>query len=296
MAPPTALQRALYRALASATPLSRQAGALARCLGSGAGPAPAPAEEEVERKFRATPAVIEGLARHAAAPPRVVPMTDIYFDDAAYSLSTRDMWLRRRNKGFELKWPQEAAASSAGGIDFYHESTSWAQIAEQLERLARLQLRRPVPAEGDAGEGAQAWLGSHGMRPFAAIHTTRRRYALALPVRGGAGAGAGSERHTVNVDLDEVRYDAAVGVDSASAAAAAALAADPAQLCYSLGEVELVAAGGGMRAQEAMADVFRTLGIGPEPVRGKVLEWLVRARPAHYAALERCGLIAAKMQ
>lgn len=282
-------------------------------------------EEEVERKFVVTAAVVDSIERLKNAAPEVAQMRDIYFDNTDHKLSVNDMWLRRRNKGFELKWPQARESAVGGdegiaGIDFYNETTSWSQIADQLQHVANIQLTGARPLEGEKGEPAFAWLQQNGLSPFAAIDTTRLRYKLLLP-RGGStqlvSAGADiSSCHAVNVDLDEVRYDLSVGVedgiigaaagtgpDGAPAAAGAVLAGEGAAAArtvpsatYSLGEVELVRAGGGMPAGQAMADVFASLGISHEPVRGKVLEWLVRFRPRHYAALERCGLIAAKMQ
>lgn len=274
-------------------------------------------EEEVERKFVVTAAVVAAVDKLTSGAPDVAHMLDIYFDNAEYKLSMNDMWLRRRNKGFELKWPQTrimAGGDEAGlsGIDFYNETTSWSQIADQLQRIGELELVGERPPEGEKGEPAFAWLQSNGLNPFAAIHTTRRRYKLLLPVSGSSLTASAAVDpafcHAVNVDLDDVRYDLSVGVEDRDGilgtgtgpASVAAAAASPAGTVpsgtYSLGEVELVRAGGGMPAPQAMAEVFASLGIGHESVRGKVLEWLVRFRPSHYAALERCGLIASKMQ
>lgn len=293
---------ALRRPVAGGYPKSQFAGRLGhmRSVSSISGST----EEEIERKFRANADVLSNVwnvaRRCESAPPLTSQLLDIYFDTACFDLSTRDMWLRRRNKGFELKWPLHQSspvgpaegASSLRGVDFYNESTSWSQIAEQLRRLGQLDLIGQLPADNGSGDACQAWLRSNGLSQFASIHTTRRRYKLLLPVGGKAAptvAGGAESCHSVNVDLDDVRYDLSVGVETS-------VSADSAANSYSLGGVELVRAGGGMSAREALTDVFATLGIGHEPVRGKVLEWLVRFRPSHYAALERCGLIAAKMQ
>jgi hypothetical protein len=96
------------------------------------------------------------------------------------------------------------------------------------------------------------------------------------------------------VDVDNVELTAVVpdGGTARDGRATAAAHGRP----YAIGEVELVAAGGGLAPAAALRDVFGALGIDPVPtVRGKVLAYLHEHRPAHYAALGASGLLAAKL-
>jgi adenylate cyclase class IV len=59
---------------------------------------------EVEKKFKLNKnqlARIEKLAKFVSRKT----FTDIYFDDEKFSLTSRDVWLRKRGKTFELKIP-----------------------------------------------------------------------------------------------------------------------------------------------------------------------------------------------
>lgn len=253
-------------------------------------------EQEVEKKFRPSPAILAALPSLGQC--REISFTDTYFDNGPYDLTTKDMWLRQRNSTFELKWPNSRAQmagadlqvseSAANLIDFYHESTNWAVIDLVLRESAGVKLPPPSssPMGGlqsiDAIREAHARLKTGGLHVFATLRTTRLRYKLHLPVRLNGADHCASSKHTVHVDIDTVRFDPPAEDAGASES-------------YLLGEVELVQAGGGLPASVALQDVFQQLGISPQPVRGKVLEYLYRRRPRHYQALVDCGLIAAKM-
>ena len=250
--------------------------------------------DEVERKFAPTQHTLALLASLGA--PRATTFVDRYFDTLDHLLTTRDMWLRRRDARIELKYPMLATADASaappaiGGVDFYHETGDWAVIAS-VAGLAR--MRAPHPAPTALPSDVERWLERSGVHLFGELRTHRRRYALTLPVGGGRGGHAGAQ-HRVHVDVDSVELTAVVpdGGTARDGRAAAASGLPP----YAIGEVELVAAGGGLAPAAALHDIFGSLGIDPAPtVRGKVLAYLHQHRPAHYAALGASGLLAAKL-
>ena len=277
------------------TTCARLAPALAHCGASSSSPSSSfsslaadalPAsEDEVERKFPLTAEVRARLARLALAPPVHSAFTDRYFDSRAFALTRRDLWLRRRDAVWELKSPQPPAGGGGGdgdgvaglaGVDFYRESRDWPSIASVAARLAGVHLAPPFPiapaASADmSAMAAEAWLAARGIEVFADVTTSRERRSLVLACG-----------HHVRLDLDSVAFFAVSGPRHELSR-------------YEIGEVELVAAGGGAAPATALADVFEQLGIGAEAVRGKLLELLARHRPEHYDALRESGLLASKL-
>lgn len=249
-------------------------------------------EEETERKFILSPAILEKFSNLSKqAPPHSHSMIDVYFDDASYNLTTRDMWLRRRNSTYELKWPRSDHNQSDGegtlaGIDFYNESTSWLTITDTL-RGASVNLNNPELDANCSAADVENWLSINGLTSFANIKSSRQRYRLELPASNrhqSSAIDSSPDTHVINVDIDDVEYLMTGEVADS----------DP-RLRYSIGEIELLKAAENFRADEALLDAFKQLGISTEPVRGKVLEYLARFRPNHYIALESSGLIAGKL-
>lgn len=250
-------------------------------------------EDETERKFVLTPLILQNISRLSGQTiPQLHSMVDVYFDDSFYSLTTRDMWLRRRNNTYELKWPRSEQNQSNGdqklsGIDFYHESTSWTVITEALSG-ASVNLKNPVLDVNSSSSDVEYWLKSNGLTSFATIKSSRQRYRLELPAGKkliSSTSDSTPDTHVINVDIDDVEY---MINDDVSCS-------DP-RLRYSIGEIELIKPAENHGADEALLDVFKQLEISTEPVRGKVLEYLSRFRPNHYIALESSGLIAGKLR
>jgi CYTH domain len=250
-------------------------------------------EDETERKFVLTPLILQNISRLSGQTiPQLHSMVDVYFDDSFYSLTTRDMWLRRRNDTYELKWPRSEQNQSNGdqklsGIDFYHESTSWTVITEALSG-ASVNLENPVLDVNSSSSDVEYWLKSNGLTSFATIKSSRQRYRLELPAGKkliSSTSDSTPDTHVINVDIDDVEY---MINDDVSCS-------DP-RLRYSIGEIELIKPAENHGADEALLDVFKQLEISTEPVRGKVLEYLSRFRPNHYIALESSGLIAGKLR
>ncbi|KOO22128.1 thiamine triphosphatase [Chrysochromulina tobinii] len=229
-------------------------GAAARHL-STATPSPADAADEVERKFAPTPRTLVLLA--SLGTPRATTFVDRYFDTLDHLLTTRDMWLRRRDARVELKYPMaaqdDAAPAPLGGVDYYHETGDWALIARVAD-LAR--LRAPYPAPAVPPPDVERWLERSGVHLFGELRTHRRRYVLTLPVGGGGGP----QQHRVHVDVDSVELTA------------------------------VVPDGGTARDGRATAAAH-----GRPYAIGEVLAYLHEHRPAHYAALGASGLLAAKL-
>ena len=88
-------------------------------------------------------------------------MTDLYYDDAVFSLTKSDMWLRRRNGRFELKVSMNESREK-------RIANQYRELEDAGEIALHLKLDPTVPLS-DALARAQ-------IVPFAAIGTTRRKY------------------------------------------------------------------------------------------------------------------------
>ena len=73
---------------------------------------------------------------------------DRYFDvSPSFPLTTKDLWLRRRDRGFELKASQSLASNTTSnhndqlvGIDFYNESTCWTDISSAIKSFTAVDV------------------------------------------------------------------------------------------------------------------------------------------------------------
>ncbi|MDP3900622.1 MAG: CYTH domain-containing protein [bacterium] len=89
-------------------------------------------------------------------------LTDIYYDDPQYSLTTHDTWLRSRNNRFELKLPLNRETISLRAVDQYRELETNAEIKKALN----------LPPKKDLAES----LAEANIKPCATIVTTRQVY------------------------------------------------------------------------------------------------------------------------
>jgi hypothetical protein len=215
---------------------------------------------------------------------RYTKFTDSYFDTANYELTSRDIWLRKRNDTFEMKWPRVEVSQSLSVeellVDYYDESTDLKTIREVLRDKTGINISPPVVP---SSESVTHWLHSNSLSEFAHIQTSRQRFIVEItPTRTGRAL-------KFNVDLDKVLFLES----NASGSDVLAQSNNP---HYEIGEVELINTDGGYKdSATVMKDIFTMLEITTEPVRGKVLEYLIRYRPAHYEALVDCGLILRKL-
>lgn len=226
---------------------------------------------EIEVKFVPPPTLVSTLSRLSPAPPKVKTFTDVYFDNSTYTLTTRDMWLRKRDATLELKWPAvlgESGATPEGlrPVDHYNEDTVLDEIAKVLRCSAPSLASLPPPPSSTAAHPVSEWLKACHLSPFASLVTHRSRYRVTL---------AGS---TVHVDLDEVEFSS------------------QSKEVYRVGEVELLEAAPGSNPNEALGEVLKALGVeSSKPVKGKVLEYLSRHSPKHWDALEAAGHLTKKL-
>lgn len=63
---------------------------------------------------------------------KTVVMTDVYYDDDQYSLTTKDIWLRKRDNKLELKLPLNAKNLSERLADNYQELEDESEIKSAL--------------------------------------------------------------------------------------------------------------------------------------------------------------------
>lgn len=103
------------------------------------------------------------------------------------------------------------------------------------------------------GKNLLAALEKSGYMPFCSIVTTRKKY----------------EREGYKIDIDEMDFG------------------------YALAEIELMVASASeapSAAEKILAFAAR-MGLSSDPIRGKVVEYLSRYCPGHFAALQKAGVI-----
>jgi hypothetical protein len=280
---------------------------------------------EIEMKFRSTPAILEYCTLHSTQIEEI-ELCDVYFDSAEYELTKHDLWLRSRNGVLELKAPPCQTVTTDGNgvssLDFYIESTQLAGISRTLFQHTQLKIdfTPPNDAAPACSSPAEA-LRRADIHPFGTIVSRRRRHLLRVPLSHMLLRRWNQSElfchhsplpvfQDVFVDLDFVSYvtpDQQVFQKSTNALAKSVFECSD----YQIGEIEFVNSGlvsildGAASAatpeervgfqQALMRGVCDTLGVVDlSPVRGKVLEYLHRLRPAHYQALRDCGQLASK--
>lgn len=247
-------------------------------------------ENEVERKFQPSPHILNYLERHAKKKVDKV-FTDTYFDTKKFDLTTKDLWLRYRNETLELKWPMKMNKSTEDflvGVDFYHESTDLKKISEVIYAASEGKISFSPSATPISLEDSISLLDYAQIFQFVNILTRRTRYTVEVDAEGAnKGCESNTKQHLFFVDIDRVSYS---NVDNDGVRDD-----DDKNNEYLIGEVEMIAAGGGMPPDQALQAIFQHLQINPSTVRGKVLEFLHRFRPNHFKALEESGLIEGKL-
>ncbi|HEX7586131.1 MAG TPA: CYTH domain-containing protein [Patescibacteria group bacterium] len=117
---------------------------------------------EVEKKFKLNKKQLARIKKLAVFVSKRT-FTDIYFDDKKFSLTSRDVWLRKRGKNFELKIP--VVSSGAGKrVNIYRE------IIKEEKIIHALKLKK-------YSSNFILNLIKNGYRPFCKIETTRKKYA-----------------------------------------------------------------------------------------------------------------------
>lgn len=194
---------------------------------------------EVEKKFQLSEGALSQLTQDAEFLHERT-FTDIYYDDAQYTLTSKDMWLRSREGRFELKVP--AFFSQERLVDQYEELEDESRIKEKLNFKDSEDLSQILPV--------------HEILPFCVCTTTRRKY----------------KKGAFIIDLDTVKFP---------------------DFTYYIGEIEMLVESQDqvVSAIKQILDFAHTYTLSILPVRGKVIEYLLRMRPDHYKALQKVGVI-----
>jgi len=111
---------------------------------------------EVERKFVMNKENADSLTKNAKFLREIV-FTDIYYDTPDHKLTTKDIWLRKRNGKFELKIPLGRNEQA----DQYKEIETEDEIKKELKLNGK-----------DLSEGLQ----KNGFKEFCTCTTTRKKY------------------------------------------------------------------------------------------------------------------------
>ena len=114
---------------------------------------------EVEKKFILTLEQEKNLTNGAEFLGEK-QFTDIYYDDAKFSLTTKDIWLRERGGRFELKLPMNESLEK-------RVSDQYRELDVEDDILAHF---------GARGISVKDFLVSRGYRLFCEITTTRKKY------------------------------------------------------------------------------------------------------------------------
>ena len=114
---------------------------------------------EVEKKFILTPEQEKTLVEGAEFSGEK-QFTDIYYDDADFSLTTKDIWLRERGGKFELKLPMNESLEN-------RVSDQYRELDVEDDILAHF---------GARGISVKDFLIEKSYKPFCEITTTRRKY------------------------------------------------------------------------------------------------------------------------
>ena len=162
-------------------------------------------------------------------------VSDTYFDNKTFDLTTKDWWLRNRNGDFELK--VALAGHDMRVINQYDE------ITDEDEIRAKLNLPKTDSLHDD--------ITSNGFLPFVNCTTTRREF----------------KKDNFTIDLDEVEYDS--------------------DFEYNIAEIEVTfeKEEDKQAAIDSILEFAKKHNLTDEPVRGKVIEYLLEKRPKHYQAL-----------
>jgi hypothetical protein len=268
---------------------------------------------EIERKFKPSAELCARFAGTSSSIRRK-SFIDVYWDDALYSLSTHDYWLRQRKslpsslvqpRGtlaahddfslggrvanmasdrdklasvWELKFPlvvSDAAVETRDAkVDRYTEVTDERSIQR---RLAELRSIVTVPSALDNATPASDMTTNTLPLPDWLTHMGIQPWG-SITTHRTSYCIYHSSGFPLQIDVDDVEYDNGEK--------------------YSIGEVEVMTdettTGAALQAEQLLHTVWEDLQLSATPVRGKVLEYLARCRPHHFTTLQACGFLASK--
>ena len=129
---------------------------------------------EIEKKFPCSDSTEAHLVQKGAEFIKTVTHTDTYFDTSEFDLTTKEIWLRKRNGRFEMKIPLHELGGKGTVVERYKELETDDEIRSFLQ----------------LGEGDFETIVREAFVPFATIMTTRKKYRLS----------------EYNIDIDETDF------------------------------------------------------------------------------------------
>lgn len=122
---------------------------------------------EVEKKYSLQPGDRERLLDGATF-IKTKTHTDTYYDSKDWKLCTRDIWLRKRNDSFEVKFPTVIDGTVA--THQFHEYETEPEIIAALATVPELGFST------ESAEPLETLLSKLDYTPFGSITTTREEY------------------------------------------------------------------------------------------------------------------------
>ncbi|MBN3291241.1 THTPA triphosphatase, partial [Polypterus senegalus] len=173
---------------------------------------------EVEKKFVFNADTEENLRKLGAAFLGEQLFKDRYFDTEDFSLTLKDVWLRRRGDNFELKCPVgRDKQNKTDTCTRYRELTALPLIQAHIQQLLEpngikkegtghmhavdrtLEKNNCGLTKGQAEEGTSgSWLNEFGLVEFAVFSTVRRTFTL-------------PDTESIHIDLDYADFGFLVG-------------------------------------------------------------------------------------
>lgn len=238
---------------------------------------------EVERKLFLTDAHRSKLLAELQV-LKQVRLVDTYYDGPDHAVTLRDWWLRQRGATWELKvaWTRGQAGKSTQS---YEEVTEPAAIMRQLRGAGLIHVvaegaATPM-ADGELGQQLAAALEAADFQPFARVITERTSLQAGSEEVSARGVAA------LQVDLDVVTFDSSLaerGMEGADG-----------EVPFVVAEVEVLVPkcqDAVMLAEKAIEDFINAKGLQDAPkAYSKLLEYMLRFRPTHVAALGVAGVL-----
>ena len=231
--------------------------------------------DEVECKFYLTDDIAKTLQSYTGT-SKVI--TDLYYDDPlTYHISGKDNWLRKRDKGFELKKPN--AKGHQGGISRYMEITSNVLILEALSIAYH-------NTEIDDTQMEEI-LQENNIIPYAKIVTHRTTYGITMDVsqefkKHLIDKSKSQQQHSFQIDVDRAQLECLISNQTSQ---------------YDIAEVELRKPYV-MNPFKSITDVVTQLKIDPEVLKetlnGKLVECIRRHNDVCYDILLANGIVKLK--
>ena len=136
---------------------------------------------EVERKYGAPADLKAAITTAEGTLTKSIIFGDTYYDTPNCDLAAKDVWLRRREKQWEIKIPVEGEGGRSGGErSVFREVEGARSVADELAAALGL----PAPSDGGDGGGADGEeiltrvMADAAARPFAEFVTERVSWSL----------------------------------------------------------------------------------------------------------------------